>query len=236
MKKNINILLYLLLLTASCKVNAQNKSPEQFIPQGWKLIMKETGDLNKDKLDDLVMVIEENNKDNLIPNERLGEDTLNLNPRTILVLFKQKNGGYYLVSKNDKGFAPTQHDVENPCLADPLLIEGHIGIEKGILIINYNYWLSCGSWYVNKAEYKFRFQNNAMELIGFDHHEFHRATGDASSTSINFSTKKIEETTGLNNFEDTQSNKKTQWHTFHFPKLLRLQDLDENTYFKIMDL
>lgn len=39
-------------------------------------------------------------------------------------------------------------------------------------------------------------------LIGFDHSEFHRASGEQSSTSINLSTGQIEAITGENMFEE----------------------------------
>lgn len=234
--KHTTVFLVFALLMITHVSVAQSKAPEQFIPKGWKSILKEKGDLNKDKLDDLVMVIEKDDPSNLKLNEGFGMDTLNLNPRTILVLFKQKEGGYKLIAQNNKGFIERENSDENPCLADPLMWNGLLKIEKGILVILFNYWLSCGSWFVNNATYKFRFQNNAMELIGFDHSEFHRASGESSATSINFSTKKIEETTGLNMFEDDEGKAKTTWRKISFPKLLQMQNLDEETYFKVTDL
>ena len=102
-------------------------------------------------------MIEDTDPENFQKNEGLGTDKLNLNPRTLLVLFKDKNGEYRLGAKNDKGFIEPENSEMNPCLADPLLTEGEINITKGLLKINFNYWLSCGSYYVNNSVYTFRF-------------------------------------------------------------------------------
>lgn len=82
-------------------------------------ILTANGDLNKDKLEDTVIVIEKEDKEN-IKNDVLGPDYLNLNPRILLVLFKQKDGAYILVAKNDKGFIQSENDQENPTLMDTL--------------------------------------------------------------------------------------------------------------------
>ncbi|WP_133639985.1 hypothetical protein [Sphingobacterium paludis] len=79
---------------------------------------------------------------------------------------------------------------------------------------NCKYWLSCGSWYNNSALYTFRYQHGRFELIGFDHQEFHRAPGESSATSINFSIGKKSETSGGNMFGDEGNKPKTTWSTF----------------------
>ncbi len=167
-------------------IMAQENSIKKYIPKNWKIIQKIKGDLNKDQKDDLVLIIEETDSMKMLKNEGLGADSLNTNPRGIMVFFNDNNK-YTLISKNLKGFIPSKNSVENSCLEDPL---NPVEIEKNILIINFNYWLSCGSWYVNNATYKFRYQNNSFELIGFDHFELHRASGKKSEMSINFLTKR----------------------------------------------
>ena len=64
------------------------KTVNDFIPKGWKEILITNGDLNKDKLEDTVIVIEKDDKKNIKKNDILGPDYLNLNPRILLVLFK----------------------------------------------------------------------------------------------------------------------------------------------------
>ncbi len=217
-------------------VSSDSKSPKDFIPQGWKLILEKDGDLNKDGLADKVMIIEENNPSNLKSNEGLGTDMLNLNPRNLLVLFQKPDATYTLAAQNSRGFIPPENSDLSVCLIDPLMDNGGIDISKNILKIDFHYWLSCGSWYVNHATYTFRFQNNRFQLIGFDHYEFHRSSGEENSTSINFSTKKMSNTTGDNMFDDKESNPTTTWTTLKNSKLYNLEECSDTTYFEILDI
>lgn len=235
------ILLFILFLIFSTNIFSQNfpqqaKLIEDFIPKGWKVINHVQGDLNKDGLDDHVIIIEDTDPRNVKINTNLGSDKLNLNPRIILVFFKNKSQGYTLAAKNNSNFIPTENSEESPCLEDPLLETGGIFVEKGLLKISFNYWFSCGSWYVNNVDYIFRFQNSRFELIGFDHSEFHRATGEKSSTSINFSTKKKSETTGESMSDDHPDKKKTVWSSIKPKKIYDLQDMVDEDYFEILDI
>lgn len=206
-----------------------------FIPKGWKVIAHAEGDLNRDGISDAAIVIENTDPDNFRYHNGLGADTLNLNPRTLMVFFKERSG-YRLVSQNNKGFVPTANDAKSPCLADPLLQDGDIGIKNGLLGIYFQYWLSCGSWLVNNATYKFRYQHRAMELIGFEHTEYHRASGEVQNTSINYSTKKKSITTGDNMFDDKKGRPKTTWSSVDIKRLYRLEDCNNNTYFDILGI
>ncbi|RZL29733.1 MAG: hypothetical protein EOO96_19610, partial [Pedobacter sp.] len=91
-----------------------------FIPKGWKILSQSKGDLNKDNLPDEAIVIENTNPKNIIANAegRMGGDTLNINPRMLIVLFKTSNNIYSLAAKNI-AFIPTQNDTVSTCLADP---------------------------------------------------------------------------------------------------------------------
>ncbi|RRJ90984.1 hypothetical protein EG240_07220 [Paenimyroides tangerinum] len=230
MKKNIY--LCILALTLSTNSIAQKGYLEQ-IPKNWKIILETKGDLNKDNIEDLVLIVENTDKSNFIQNDGLGLDTLNINPRGIMIFFKDKDHNYNLIEENFLEFIPSQNDTESTCLADPLMENGGIQITKNVLKINFNYWLSCGSWYANNVIYTFRHQNNSFEMIGFDHSEYHRASGESSSTSINYSTKKKEETTGLNYFEE--SNPKTKTNKIKIANLYKLKDCTNEIYFTILE-
>lgn len=211
-------LLYLSFFFFTTITFAQKSTPEQFIPKGWKTLKKETGDLNNDKLKDIVLIVEENNKENVIKNESLGSSTLNLNSRGIIILLKNKSS--YTKALENYDFIPSENDEESPCLSDPLT-EGGLNITNGILTITLNYWYSCGSWFTNSNSYKFRYQENKFKLIGLDCREMHRASGEATEISINFLTKKKKVTTGINEFNE--STPKVKWENI---KLSHLYDLN----------
>ena len=198
----------------------------KFVPQGWTVLETASGDLNRDGKIDAALIIQQNNPNNIKSHEGLGSDRLNLNPRKLLILF-QTAQGYQLITENDS--LPTENDEESPCLADPLE-DGGMSITKGLLKINLHYWLSCGSWYVTNNSYTFRYQNNNLSLIGFDSNDFHRASGDITERSINFSTSKVKTTTGKNEFADASQPIKVQWSTLKNKYPLTLQDIDFSEY------
>ena len=237
MKRKLFFIL-LLFLISSIYVFGENfpqkaKTVNDFIPKGWKKILTTNGDLNKDKLEDTVIVIEKEDKKNIKKNDVLGPDYLNLNPRILLVLFKQKDGTYILASKNDKGFIQSENDEENPALMDTL---NGINIKNNILRINFSYFLSAGSWWTSTNVYIFRFQNNVFELIGYESNAYMRNTGEEEGTSINFSTNKAKITTGGNIFEEKENNPKDEWRYLKFEKKYILDEMTESTLDEILDI
>ena len=110
----------------------QGNKMEDFVPKHWSAIMKVDGDLNKDGLTDTALIVEQENPNNISITEY--NDTLNTNPRALLVLFKQENGTYKLAAKNDKGFI--EPPKENSSLLDPLG-EGDINIKNNTLNISF---------------------------------------------------------------------------------------------------
>lgn len=233
----------LLLLLISAQLFAQSNNPQipktdintnAFVPKGWKIIYRAKGDLNKDHLPDEAIIIQNTNPENIIKNEGMGIDKLNLNPRMLLVLFKT-SGNYSLQSKNAI-FIPTENNEENTCLADPLEETGAINIKNGTLTLSYQYWLSCGSYWVNNADYTFRFQNQKMELIGFDAESYSRSSGEQTTTSVNFSTRKKSETSGGNMFSDKINKPKTVWKKFNWGRLLTLDEMTEELAQKLAEI
>ena len=74
MKKNFFILSLILFIFYSFNLFALNfpkkaDKIEDFIPKGWKSIIIKKGDLNKDKIDDVVLIIEKNDPKNFKKNE-----------------------------------------------------------------------------------------------------------------------------------------------------------------------
>ena len=237
MKRKLFFIL-LLFLISSIYVFGENfpqkaKTVNDFIPKGWKKILTTNGDLNKDKLEDTVIVIEKEDKKNIKKNDGFGPEELNLNPRILLVLFKQKDGTYVLASKNDKGFIKSEGNDNNPALMDTL---DDIIIKNNVLKIVFNYFMSAGSWWTSTNVYIFRFQNNVFELIGYESNAYMRNTGEEEGTSINFSTNKAKITTGGNIFEEKENNPKDEWRYLKFEKKYILNEMTESTLDEILDI
>ena len=237
MKRKLFFIL-LLFLISSIYVFGENfpqkaKTVNDFIPKGWKKILTTNGDLNKDKLEDTVIVIEKEDKKNIKKNDGFGPEELNLNPRILLVLFKQKDGTYILASKNDKGFIKSEGNDDNPALMDTL---DDIIIKNNVLKIVFNYFMSAGSWWTSTNVYIFRFQNNVFELIGYESNAYMRNTGEEEGTSINFSTNKAKITTGGNIFEEKENNPKDEWRYLKFEKKYILDEMTESTLDEILDI
>jgi len=227
---------YLLLIVAfsTCTVifaqsNATVKNAKTidgFIPKGWKQIASAKSDLNKDGTEDVAIVIENTDSKNFVVNENMGERKLNLNPRQLLVLFKDKISGNYSLAILQDSFIPEESSEEDPCLADPLLQDGGIAIKRGTLVIDFHNWVSCGSYWAGHVTYIFRYQEGSFMLIGYDTSEYNRATGEKNKTSINFITKKKSITTGDNILADSNAKPKTVWKDISITNLIRLEDLN----------
>ena len=207
----------------------QGNKIEDFVPKHWSAIMKVDGELNKDGLTDTALIVEQENPNNISVTEY--NDTLNTNPRALLVLFKQENGTYKLTAKNDKGFI--EPPKENSSLLDPLG-EGDINIKNNTLRLKFQYFFSAGSWYITNVEYVFRYQNNHFELIGVETNSFHRATGEETIVSFNLSTNKLETTMGGNVFEEKENNPKKETETFIYNPKPILDNMEATAYLTIL--
>lgn len=172
----------------------------QWVPSGWNLITQKTGDLNRDGVDDILLVTEDTNPANFKQNqESFGPSILNLNPRRLIILLQLPNGLREILSRDD--LLPSQNDENMACLGDPLDVGG-VSIERGNLEVKLQMWLSCGSSGVTDEKFTFRFYGSRFRLIGYDRSEFSRYTGEESVFSTNFLTGKKNVTTGLSVFED----------------------------------
>ena len=186
------------------------KSINDFVPKGWEQLNIAKGDLNKDKLEDVVIVI--GNPDINSDDDRV----------VLLVLFKEKDGTYSLVAKNDKNFSESSpiHSLEE------------IRIKNNILEIEF---FTFNIYNMNEI-YTFRFQNNRFELIGYDKGGYSRLSGDQYRTSINFSTNKMKTTTGGNAFAGNENNPKDEWYNIKIEKKYTLDEMTINTIDEILEI
>lgn len=148
--------------------------PTDFVPKAYVVFDKIFGDLNSDGSEDCVLIIKGTDKSKFVDDEYQG--ILDRNRRGIIVLFN-KNGNYELATKNYDCFS-SEHEEGGVYYAPELDFE----IKKGNLYINYAHG-RYGYW-----AYTFRYQNNDLELIGYDSSD-NRGPVVNSETSINYLTR-----------------------------------------------
>lgn len=157
------------------------------VPEGWKVDASASGDLTGDGVSDYAVVIRQKDPKQVIHNDRLGASELDTNPRRLLI-FAGEAGGFRQIAAADRMIPPAA-DLESPCQVD-LLEEGGIAIKSGMLSVKLQYWQSCGSWAVVSKTFKFRREGARFRLIGFDHTEFMRNSGQGDEVSVNFLTSR----------------------------------------------
>lgn len=202
------------------------KNPNDFIPEGYVInkygggISAEgwdeiKGDLNKDGLEDVILIIKGTDKNKIIQDEDRG--ALDRNRRGIIVLLNK--GNYYeLASKNYNCFSSENED--GGVYFAPEL---NVGIEKGNLYINYGHG-RYGNW-----GYTFRYQNGDMELIGYDSYSSNGPVPQYE-VSINFLTKKKLTKDNLNKNDDGDNYEvkyKDTWETIKLNKLMKLSEIKD---------
>jgi hypothetical protein len=230
-------LLLLCLLAASCEENAKTNSEEttttnegasdeikeekvcteanSFIPEGWKIIATEKGDLNKDGISDLAYVIQNQDKAKMVNEDGVKRDE---NPRELIVLFGTEDKNCYELAVRNSSFILAN---DNEYMDDPY--QG-IEIKNGTLRMSFSEFYTMGSWTTTQFSYVWRYQDGEFKLIGANSNKFHRADGDAVEVSANFSTKKYS-VTNYNMFED-EVKEQVEW------KKMELNDLKTFWTFK----
>ena len=246
MKKNFFILSLILFIFYSFNLFAVNfpkkaNKIEDFIPKGWKSIIIKKGDLNKDKIDDVVLIIEKKDPKNFKKNEESYQTSPeNYNPRIILVLFKDKNSKYTLVAKNDKGFIISPGEAYESGLQNLESPDFDNDLSKSVTIKNNTLRIFTLADYIKAATsttYIFRYQNNRFELIGLDAQNISGDTEyvDTTNYSLNLSTKKL---IIHNMSEKLESNVKKEEKTeknLNITEIYSLDTMSETSGIDILD-
>lgn len=183
MKKRILTILFLALSVLSYSQNKESNYPN-FIGQNlsliennldWRILQKVSGDLNKDGIEDFVLILESKN---CIPEKRCTDCKFVMNkPRIILVLTNQ-NGNKKVIIQNDKFIARGDEGGMLPYL------EPELSIENGLLTIYYQYTRSNQS-------YTFEFKNKKMKILRAESNGVHSASGDYENDKFDFKKREI---------------------------------------------
>lgn len=195
------------------KVVDNGKPKKDFIPKGFVVYSEYFGDLNKDRIDDCVLIIKDTKPKNIVTNRF--ETEVDRNRRGIVVLLK-KVKGYELAVKNYNCFSSENEDggVYFPPDLD-------IRLEKGNLILHYAHG-RYGYW-----AYTFRHQNNDFELIGYDASDNFGPITERL-ISINFLTKKKLVKTNLNPQEGVDEEVfESKWSKIEADKLIKLSEIED---------
>jgi hypothetical protein len=197
------------------------QNANDFIPKGFVLSSTSIGDLNKDGVDDKVLLVKGTDKGAFVKNE-YGE-LVDRNRRGLVILFK-KGDLYELVLKNANCFSSENEDG-GVYYAPELSLE----IGKGNLYVNYAHG-RYGYW-----KYTFRYRKGDFYLIGYDNSEGGAAV--EKETSINFLSKKKQ--VKVNTNENAQGGDevfKETWTNITVTKLLKLREIKDFENFEEVDM
>ncbi|ATV57667.1 hypothetical protein [Fusobacterium pseudoperiodonticum] len=207
MKRKYFFFSFLLFIFCSFNLLAENfpqkaSNIEDFIPKGWKSIVKKEGDLNNDNIKDVVLVIQKDDPDNAVPLFNAYEaliDIIDANQMIILVLFKDKNSQFNLVAKNEKDFIISAGKAMEEMAKIEMFISHNfdedlskaISIENNTLHIFTAIRNNYGD--LNLSEYVFKYKNNKFELVSLKSfsEEIHSSYEIKYSFFLNFLTKKV---------------------------------------------
>jgi hypothetical protein len=200
----------------------KHQNPHEFIPKGYVIYEEMYGDLNKDGIEDCVLIIKGPDKNEIIEDENRGE--LDRNRRGIIVLLKKKEY-YEMAIINDNCFS-SEHEDGGVYFAPELFIE----IDRGKLYVNYLHG-RYGYW-----KYTFSLDKSDFKLIGYDQSD---QFGPIISREINInfiSQKKLEKVNVNENAEGgDEIFKKTKQkikvlQPIYLSQIIDFHDLDMTVY------
>ncbi len=198
------------------EIPVQAKAVGGFVPRGWVVESTSRGDLNKDGVPDLLLVLRQADPGNVVANDPAspGTEGLDTNPRILVVAFARSAGGFTRILANHD-FIP-RHD--SPTLDDPF---ASAAIVKGTLRVGLHFWANAGSWSTSDSTFTFRYQDGAFRLIGYDDVSSARNTGKTQIVSINFLTRKAR----IEHRDDSGDETRIHWDTVPPAELPSLDQL-----------
>ena len=155
-----------------------------FVPRGWRLEHESRGRLDADGLDDALLVLRMDDRDNIIDRARPGGDALDTNPRMLVVALATADGAWRRVM-SDRALVPRN---VSPAMED-FLADAAASVQirpNRTWAVSLHSFASAGSWSMREVSYTFRLDDDCMRLVGFDGMDLHRGSGEIMTTSVNY--------------------------------------------------
>lgn len=164
-------------------------SAEGFAPEGWRVEQMVEGDISRDGIADLVFVLRKNDPAGVIFRDYF--PPADINPRILAVALG--GGGSFTLAGQDDALIPTR-GADGLNMEDPF--DQGLSVENGSVVVRVNLFMNMGGADMGPYEFRFRSQDGAVRLIGYDHTNVQRMTGESSAVSVNFLTGRMTRTTG----------------------------------------
>ena len=199
------------------KLRKDQVTYKAYVPASYHLIEAIEGDLNKDGLKDVVLVVKATDPSAFVEHEYRGR--LDRNRRGMIVLMNEK-GRYKPVVSNLNCFSSENEDG-GVYFAPELWIE----IKNNLLDVHYGHG-RYGFW-----RYLFRLEGNDLRLIGYDDSSNHGPLIQ-SQTSINFLTGKKVIRENLNQDPEDEPKFKETWSKLNQAPiyLSKIKDFDDLSF------
>jgi len=184
------------------------KSPQDFVPKDWAVLMSAEGDLNKDGISDTVLVLKNIHETDI---DASGVLKYTDAPRLLAILFKTTQGDYRLSATSAKVILCS---TCGGVLGDPFQ---DLKIDQGVMVIDHY----GGSRYRWGYTHRLRYQDGDWYLIGKTETDLDDITLESNSKDLNL-------ITGEEVVEKTNSKGKTTSQHLKVAKkpLQKLSSLD----------
>ncbi len=198
----IGLLISISFFATAQELKHEGKNISDIIPDDWEIFSSDTGDLNKDGLNDLAFIVRQQNKDLI----EINDDGCIIDENNFIVAIYWGNANGIFTHYKD------WNNLVWPESWSSTYDELSVDITpKGTLKFKVRIFLSAGGWTNPNYTVTYRFQNGDFYKIGYDSDEFNRGTMEGERISINYSTGK-RYIVKYNASDDTESP--GYWETF----------------------
>jgi hypothetical protein len=210
-------------IAAQSSVARENDDTARFVPAHFESELVARGELTGDTIPDAVLLVQGTDPARRTRNDGLGQSLLDTNPRKLIVL-QGTGSGLRQIASSDT-LVPPKGNADAPCLADPLE-DGQIKIERRLIKVNLNYWVSCGSYGTSQKAYTLRVEQGRVRLIGFDSLSFSRASGLGDAISTDYLRGRVKRTSDVVVIgEEAKARPKVRWSNIR-PQAIWLEELN----------